>query len=550
MLTRLLFGDLPGVRVERGWRDGATIHLEGRASRRAGRCPLCRRRSTRVQSRYVRTPTDLPCGGARVVLHLRVRRFVCRQRRCPRRVFAERLPALVAPYARRTVRLTAQLLRTGFALGGEPGARYLAPTGAPVSARTLLRLVRAVPPPAPGPVRVLGVDDWARRRGRSYGTILVNLETHAVLDLLEGREAAPLAAWLRGHPEVEVVSRDRASAYAAGIRDGAPQAVQVADRFHLLKNLTEAVERFLTRRHAALRQAAPAGGPPPLPPPAGPPAAGDALGLGAAPPGVGRASPALRARRLARYQEVVALHARGFSAPAIAARTGVSGRTIWRWLGAGGFPERRRRTERPGQLAPYVPYLQQRWAEGCHSATRLWQELGARGFAGGYGSVARAVSPWRGAGHRWRAALRARPAGAVPAAPACAWTPRRVCWLLRRPPDDLTDEERAYLDRLYHRCPEVALAEVLVEAFAAVLRERDVPGLYAWLRRTEASGIPELCGVARGLWLDQQAVEAAVRLDWSNGQVEGQVNRLKTTKRAMYGRASFGLLRQRVLHAV
>ena len=257
----------------------------------------------------------------------------------------------------------------------------------------------------------------------------------------------------------------------------------------------------------------------------------------------------LRARRRARYQEVVALHAQGFSAPAIATRTGVSGRTIWRWLSAGGCPERRRRTERPGQLAPYVPYLHQRWAEGCHNATRLWQELGERGFAGGYGSVARSVSAWRGEGHRWRAALRARPGKAAPAAPAGAWTPRRVCWLLRRPPENLTDEERAYLNRLYRRRPEVARAEVLVEAFATVLRERDVPGLYAWLRRAEASGIRELQGVAQGRWLDRDAVEAAVRLDWSTGQVEGQVNRLKTTKRAMYGRASFGLLRQRVLRA-
>jgi transposase len=538
VLTRLLFCNLPGVRVERGWRDGATIHLEGSGRRRAGRCPLCRRRSTRVQSRYVRTPADLPCGGARVVLHLRVRRFVCRRRRCPRRVFSEQLPALVAPRARRTARLTAQLLRTGFALGGEPGARYLAPAGVLVSARTLLRLVRAAPLPVPRPVRVLGVDDWARRRGRSYGTILVDLETHAVVDLLEGREAAPLAAWLRGHPEVEVVSRDRATAYAAGIREGAPQAVQVADRFHLLKNVTDALEHVLTRRHAAVRQAAQADGPPARAPAAGP---------GAGPPPAARASPALRARRLARYQEVVALRARGWSAPAIAAQTGVSCGTIWRWLRAGGFPERRRRTEGPSQLAPFGPYLEQRWAEGCRSATRLWQELGRRGFAGSYTSVAGYVRPWRDPPSRRRRARGTLPLPSPP--PPGAWTPRRVCWLLRCPPDDLTDRERVYLSRLYRLCPQIACAEVLVDAFATVLRERDVPGLYAWLQRAEASGIPELVGVAQSLWLDREAVEAAVRLAWSNGQVEGQVNRLKTVKRAMYGRASFALLRQRLLHA-
>src|SRR5262249_41704067 len=154
----------------------------------------------------------------------------------------ERLPDLVAPRARRTARLLEHLRRTACALGGEPGARLAQAAAMPVSPRTLLRLLRAVTLPAPGPVRVLGVDDWSRRQGRAFGTILVDLEAHAVLDLLPDRTAATLAAWLGHHPEVEVVSRDRAGAYAEGIRQGAPQARQVADRFHVVKNLTEAME--------------------------------------------------------------------------------------------------------------------------------------------------------------------------------------------------------------------------------------------------------------------------------------------------------------------
>jgi transposase len=539
MLTNLFFPHVAGVRVERLWRDGATIHLEVVATRRRARCPLCHRRSRRPHSLYERTLADLPCGGDRVVLHLHVRRFLCRVRWCRRKIFAERLPDLVAPFARRTARLTAHLLRAVFDLGGEGGARHAAAEGTPVSARTLLRLIRSAPLPAAGPVRVLGVDDWSRRKGRSYGTILVNLETHTVIDLLPDRTAETLAAWLRQHPELEIVSRDRSGAYAEGIRHGAPQALQVADRFHLHKNVTDALERYLTRKHTAVRQAAQDGHALDTPVTAEPPAA-------ATPSLPSREQPERRAHRLARYEEVVALRACGASVRTIAARVGIGQRTVQRWLRAGRFPERRQRSEHPGQVAPFAAYLRERWAQGCQNATQLWHELRERGYTGCYGSVAALVAPWRGERYHHRGQVKER---RLAAAEACASTPRQVCWLLLKAPDDLTPDEQAYLTRLYHAYPQVAVAEALVEEFGAVLRERDVEGLYTWLRGAEASGIKELQGVARSLRLDRQAVEAAVRLDWSNGQVEGKVNKLKTTKRAQYGRATFDLLRRRVLHA-
>jgi transposase len=472
------------------------------------------------------------------VLHLHVRRFVCRVRWCPRRIFAERWPDLVVPYARRTMRLAQHLLRTVLALGGQPGARHLAAEGTVVSRRTLLRLLRALPLPADGPVRILGVDDWSRRKGRDFGTILVNLETHTVIDLLPDRSAATLAAWLRRHPELEVVSRDRAEAYAEAIRQGAPQAVQGADRFHLHKNASEALERYLRRKESALRRAA-------HDDPASPAAPPDACAP-PAPPALSPDQAARRAARLARYEEVVALRARGASSATIAARVGLGRRTVCSWLKAGTFPERRRRTERPGQVAPCADYLQARWAEGCHNALQLWRELQGRGYPGGYGSVAALVAPWRGERYRHRGQVKTRRA---PPDTATIYTSRRVCWLLRRPHDTLTADDDAYLTRLYHACPQVALAAALVDEFGTVLREHDVEGLYTWLRRAQRSGIKEVQALARSIWLDQAAVEAAVRLEWSQGQVEGQVNRLKTTKRAMYGRASLEVLRQRLVCA-
>lgn len=500
MLTRLLFPQCAGVGVARSWREGATLHVALRATRRAARCPLCHHPSTRIHSYYMRTLADLPLGGEAVVLHLRSRRFVCPARRCRRRIFTERLPELVRPAARRTIRLTSQIVATGFALGGNPGVRHLRAEGVPVSARTVLRLLRAAPPPAAGPVRALGVDDWARRRGRTFGTILVDLEARAIVDLLPDRTADTLAAWLAGHPEVEVVTRDRAGAYAEGIRRGAPQATQVADRFHLEKNLTEALERYLVRTQP------------------GPP---DATPAHAA------ARQACRAARLARYQQVVALRAQGASGATIAARVGLSVRTVWYWLRAGEFPERRRHRERPGILAPFAGYLLARWTDGCHDARQLYRELRMRGYGGSYRSVSAYLATWRGAG----AGAARPPTGPAAGAPSAAYTPRQTCWLLLRPPAELAEAERSHLEQLYRACPQVGLTQALVREFSAVLHGHDVDGLYAWLHGVELAGIPELCAVARSIWQDRAAVEAAVRFDWSNGQVEGQVNKLKTRKR-------------------
>jgi transposase len=251
----MFFQGVPNVQVDRVWREGTTLHVAVHTIRRWARCPLCGRRSRRIRSHYDRTLADLPCGGDRVLVHLRVRRFACRVRWCRRRIFAERLPELALSAARQTRRLGDRLARLGFDLGGAPGERHARATGILVSRRTLLRVVRRSSMPPVTRVRVLGVDDWACRKGRTYGTILVDLEAGCVIDLLPDRTAETLAAWLRAHPEIEIISRDRGGAYAEAARQGAPQATQIADRWHILKNLTDALEGVLRRRHAAVRAA-------------------------------------------------------------------------------------------------------------------------------------------------------------------------------------------------------------------------------------------------------------------------------------------------------
>jgi transposase len=519
-------------------RASDTIRVELASGRSSAPCPACATPSARVHSRYQRILADLPWQGLAVQLRLETRRFFCEAASCPRRIFAEQFPGLVAARGRRSTRLTALLSAVGLALGGEPGARLVADLGLQTSPDTLLRLVRAVSTPAKTPVRVLGVDDWAKRRGHKYGTILVDLERHEVIDLLADREAATLCAWLQRHPEVQIISRDRASAYAEGAREGAPQAVQVADRWHLLKNVGDALERLLQGQPMALRAAtqADAAAVPP-------PAAEETREMIA--PTVTTPVPqrqGLGDRRLQeRYEQVMALAADGQSSRAIRRQTGLSRVTIRKYLRAAACPVR---APRAGMLAPgsrWERLLRERWDAGCQNANALWKELCSEGFPGAAGIVRRHVGVWRSAqGRRGRPSARSGEHAAP--APAPIPSPRQVKWWLLGAPEELKDDQRAYLRRLLAAVPMLATAQQVVLEFGRIVRERDLAALSGWLRQAEGSGVAELRGVAVGMRRDRAAIEAALLLPWSQGQTEGQVTRLKLVKRAMYGRGGLDLL--------
>jgi transposase len=551
MLATLLFPAVAHLRVDVAVRLADQIVVLARRAGRVARCPHCRHRSRQIHSHYERRLGDLPCCGSPVTIRLRVRRFVCDVPRCPRRIFSEQLPTLAAVRARRTRRAHDRLRAYGLAQGGQPGARQAHQDGLPVSRRTLLRLVRAAPCPAVGPIRVLGVDDFSLRKGRTYATILLDLETHRPIDILPDRTAQTFAAWLATHPEIEVISRDRAGAYADGARQGAPDAQQVADRFHILKNLSEAVQRFLSRKHARLKVAAQhlsqerQGE-------ALPPAAEDHDAGGRRPTRARQEHLVSRARRVARYEEVCALQQAGLSARDIARRLGLNRSTVAGYLHAEGFPERVPRAPRPGLLTPYEPYLQDRWAAGCHNARVLYEEIRAQGFRGAAALVRRFLARWRTQPGRPGPTPRGvpPPSPAVPSPPSIpAKSPRQVTWLLLRPAAEVDHDDQAFLLHLGQICPEALVVQTLAQQFHTLVMPHDLPGLDPWITAVEQHGIPELLGFVAGIQRDRTAVDAAFISPWSQGQTEGQVNKIKLLERSMFGRAKLDLLRQRVLAA-
>lgn len=523
--------------------DAITIVVQ--ATRESVPCPDCQQPSSRVHSRYTRTLADLPWQGVSVRLRLHTRRFFCSSLTCARQIFTERLPDTAARYARRTTRLHNALQLLGLRVGGEPGAGLAHALGMPSSGDTLLRRARQFVPAASTTPRVLGVDDWAWKRGHRYGTILVDLERHVVVDLLPDREASSLEHWLQAHPGIEILSRDRSSAYADGASKGAPQAVQVADRWHLLKNLTDAVERVLQGKHSQLRQAAKAVAAD-AETTVAPAAPAEQIG----PLRLSRAqqqSHDKRERRQARYQQVIALQEKGASQAAISRTLHIQRKTVRRWLRAGLFPERAK-PKRTRALDRYQGYLEARWSEGCHNAAQLWREIQAQGYRGAEGMV-----------RQWAGSLRrtlppSLQHGSVQCAPKAADTvptPRQTAWfVLRHEKREWEETEtdtnaRAFVEALYEIAPEVKRAAVVAHEFRRLMRERDAHAWPAWKKAAEQT---LLASFARHLQRDEKAVKAAITSPWSNGQVEGQVHRLKLIKRQMYGRAKLDLLKARVLH--
>lgn len=581
MLLDLLLPAVPGLQLETYSAEADGITLMMQTSHLTAACPLCHQASNRIHSHYERTIADLPWADMPVQLVLTVRRFFCDNETCCRKIFVERLGQAIAVYARRTQRLKTRLEQLAFRLGGEAGARTISEWNLSASATTLIRLIRTAELPQSSTPRVLGVDDWAKRKGQTYGTILVDLEQHRPIELLPDASAGVLAEWLKAHPGVEIISRDRATIYAQGARDGAPEAIQVVDRFHLLQNMTDTLKRFLdhhpkilqeTARRAAEQAAATLRSETATAAEPAAPAQATALGeptevsqsepativasslvtTPATPilrPGeiVQETPPAQADKRLSgreqRFAQVKALQQQGWSQRKITRYLGLSRPTIRRYWDYETYPQPIQGHQATSTVLPYLDYLTERWLAGCHNRQQLHQELQQKyQYKGSYSSIRRAVRQIINRIGQQPSADKIIERGSRPL------SARQAAWLLMSPSEKLKPEQELKRQLLCKISPTVDHAYQLAQSFAGMIRERKAGTLDNWLDEAVKSGIKEFKNFAVNLRRDYQAVKAALELPWSNGPTEAQVHRLKLIKRQMYGRANFDLLRRRVLH--
>jgi transposase len=487
---------------------------------------------------------DWPWASRPVTIELKVRRFFCDNSACEQRIFTERLPSVAAPWARQTQRLQTQLQAMGCQVGGAASAVLCQALGCPLGADAIIALVRKrTLTPAPTP-RVLGVDDWAKRKGQTYGTILVDHERACVVDVLNDRTPEALAHWLRAHPGAEIVTRDRAEAYAQGIRDGAPSAVQVADRWHLLKNVTDLVSKLFQDHHAAIQialsQAAPSAAPVVDQPVVMPPAL--EMAVQPEPPEPSAAD----LRRQQRAATAHALHRQGWGIKAIAHHLRCASKTVSRYLQRS-VPLAPRRTVRATKLDHHQAYLLERWHAGCHNAAQLTRDLRARGFEGGHTIVRRFVADLRrlsGLPKRSRrAGGQAVSSEQLARIPSC----RKLAWMSAQRTPALDQNQLSLLAQVAAIDPALRSTITLARTFADMMGERQPDRLDAWLVTATDSKLSAWVRFAASIRADYSAVKAALSLVWSNGRTEGFVNRLKCLKRQMYGRGQLDLLRLRLL---
>jgi transposase len=475
-----------------------------------------------------------------------VRRFFCTKSTCAQKIFTEQLPEICRPHAQRTIQLQKALCQLGLASGGQAGAEIGSEQGLSGSRDTILRLVRRHQLPDPPKSHIVGIDDWAWKRRQRYGTLICDLESRQPIDLLADRSVKTVSAWFQAHPHVEIVSRDGSSEYASAITKGAPHARQVSDRWHLVKNLAACVSVQLAHSLAQMRraqQAAAANAPQEEQP---------SYQLHSHPrtQTEQRTQQARQAERLARYEQIIALRQQGMKHTDIAAQVGMAERTVRGWLSRGDIPYTGPRKPRARLIDPYKPYLLSRWQQGCRTGSQLERELRAQGYNGSQRAMYRYLATLEPAVNSAAkdGSSSAMKQPAIPPNPLLTLSVQQATWLFFRKADELKQEERERLQQLRQASPEIETAYQLVEKFLRMVRERTGEQLAAWLAEVQASRLQAFDSFVTGVQQDQDAVQAGLTLIWSNGPLEGNVNRLKLIKRSMYGRANFDLLKLRVLH--
>ncbi len=483
--------------MERVERESGSVVFTAHARTDCAACSSCGDVAWRVHGRYMRKLRDVAVGGAGAVIRLTIRRFRCENPVCAAVTFAEQIPGLTSPHSRFTPLLLGEFDAIGLALAGRAGARLSAKLGIGVSRHTLLRRVRALPEnqSAAGP-QVLGIDDFALRKGHVYGTVLIDMTTRRPVELLPERTADPVAQWLRSHPGVEVVCRDRAGAYAEAARLGAPDALQVADRWHLWNNLCEAVEKTVARHRGCLRE--------PVTEPAAP-----ALDLAAT---EATTSP-LAVRTIERHHMVHELLEQGATLTKIQRRLGWDAKTVRRYADADDPAQLMGGVTRPSVLDDFKPYVIDRWNAGITDAVVITAELRDLGYEATDRTVRRFLAPYR------------KQAAKIPAIPVPPTVRDTTGWLTRHP-EGLSADEQQRPKGVLARCPELDDLSGLVTDFAKMMVNLDGHLLDVWIAEVRVAELPDLIPFTNGIIHDHAAVTAGLTLPFSSGVVEGHVNRI------------------------
>lgn len=512
---------------------GQELQIRVESLRKSSCCPRCSTPSSAVHSYYRRKPLELPCAGKAVRLLLTVRKFFCRVETCPQKVFTERLPGFLQPSSRLTTRLRTVVQAIASAFNAQGGARLGVQLGFHLSRTTFLRSLLRAPVLQVGRIEHIGVDDFAWRRGTRYGTVIVDLDSHHIIDVLPDREAKSVQSWLERHSTIGVISRDRGGVYVDGATWGAPLAQQVADRWHVCKNLGEAVEQFLMRTHTSLLEEP-----------------GEATKVEAEPageitPASGAGKGKTQAYLLRKWKltlQIQELHQSGMSLRQIAEELDLARGTVRKYVRQPtAMPQPKPRPLRTSLLDPYEEYLLERWSQGCHNGMQLFREIQEKGFQGKI-SIVKAYMTHLRTSTKEGQAPRARSKRAE------ALSPRELRWLLMHQREKLDQKDQARLDQLLTVSADVQTIYTLAQSFLEMMRQRKGKQLRAWIEEANRSGIAEMKSFVGGIERDYDAVQAGLTLPWSQGPVEGAVNKIKTQKRLMYGRASFKLLRQKLLH--
>ncbi len=513
------------------------VNLKTLSNSSSSTCPLCGHKSDKIHSYYHRHISDLPTGGKQVIVQLRVGKYFCVNSDCKRQIFTERFTTGLASYGRRFERLNEVLTFCGLESGGNSSTRQVEYFAVKISASTILRLIQKCKIPIIVAPKVIGVDDWAFKKRCTYGTIIIDLETRQVIDLLPDREANTLVKWLLKHPTIEVVSRDRSTTYASAIKEGSPQAVQVADRWHILKNLTETLERFLDTQRDSIREIAVQLSrinqnkeqKPPIEPIIV--INEECLQIEE------RTNEAVpKSKYYDKFLKAKELQAKGYSIRKIAIYLKMSRNTVKKhWTRSKFVPKA---SNKRSNVLDFEDYLQQRWKEGVHSSKALYEEIKLQGYKYSLRTVFDVV----------RYYPKSLDEPMPESVKATYYSSKQLSiWLGIHQKDWAKELPIEFLQKLLEDSPIISKVRLIIFEFKQLMREKEGDKLQDWCKAAIETGVESLKSFVNGINQDFQAVYQAFVSPWSNGQVEGQVNRLKNIKRQMYGRAGFELLRRRVI---